>query len=101
MENSIENVHVVEYIDSNIIGAIKTIKPDENTNVDYLCKSYPHCNVTTIRQKINYLENKNKSLIKSHNGKNFYYLIDNSDNTWRLSFTQWPTVDNIISPGNS
>ena len=70
MENSIENVHVVEHIDSNIIGAIKTIKPDENTIVDYLCKSYPHCNVTTICQKINYLENKNKSLIKSHNGKN-------------------------------
>ena len=42
MENSIENVHVVEFIDSNIIGAIKTIKPDENTIIDYLCKRYPH-----------------------------------------------------------
>ena len=51
-----------------IIDEIKTIRcrnkkrPDENTIVDYLCKSYPDCNVTTIRQRITYLENKNKIL---------------------------------------
>ena len=65
MENPIENVDAVEVIDSNIIDAIKTIRyrnkkrPDENTIADYLCKSYPDCNVTTIRQRITYLENKN------------------------------------------
>ena len=73
-----------EVIDSNIIDAIKTIRyrnkkrPDENTIADYLCKSYPDCNVTTIRQRITYLENKNKILNKPHNGKNSYYLIDDS-----------------------
>ena len=73
-----------EVIDSNIIDAIKTTRyrnkkrPDENTIADYLCKSYPDCNVTTIRQRITYLENKNKILNKPHNGKNSYYLIDDS-----------------------
>ena len=39
-----------EIIDSNIINAIKKIRrlskkrPDENTIVDYLCKSYPDSN---------------------------------------------------------
>ena len=66
-ENPIENVDAVEVIDSNIIDAIKTIRyrdkkrPDENTIAYYLCKSYPDCNVTTIRQRITYLENKKKS----------------------------------------
>ena len=84
MENAIEHVDDVEVIDSNIIDAIKTIRyrnkkrPDENTIVDYLCKSYPDCNVTTIRQRITYLENKNKILNKPDNGKNSYYLIDDS-----------------------
>ena len=84
MENPIENVDAVEVIDSNIIDAIKTIRyrnkkrPDKNTIADYLCKSYPDCNVTTIRQRITYLENKNKILNKPHNGKNSYYLIDDS-----------------------
>ena len=47
MENPIENVDAVEVIDSDIIDAIKTIRycnkkrPDENTIVDYLRKSYP------------------------------------------------------------
>ena len=55
MENPIENVDVVEVIDSNIIDAIKTIRyrnkkrPDKNTIADCLYKSYPDCNVTTIR----------------------------------------------------
>ena len=72
----------VEVIDSDIIDTIKTIwyrnkkRPDENTIADYLCKSYPDCNVTTIRQRITYLENKNKILNKPHNGRNSYYLID-------------------------
>ena len=54
----------VEVIDSHIIDAIKTIRylnkkrPDENTIADYLCKSYPDCDVTTICQRIVYLENK-------------------------------------------
>ena len=67
MENPIENVDAVEVIDSNIIDAIKTIRyrnkkrSDENTIADYLCKSYLDCNVTTIRQRITYLENKKKS----------------------------------------
>ena len=84
MENPIENVDAVEVIDSNIIDAIETIwyrnkkRPDENTIADYLCKSYPDCNVTTIRQRITYLENKNKILNKPDNGKNSYYLIDDS-----------------------
>ena len=55
MENPIENVDSVEVIDSNIIRYIikKTIRyrnkkrPDENTIADYLCKSYPDCNVAT------------------------------------------------------
>ena len=74
----------VEVIDSNIIDAIKTIRyrnkkrPDENTIADYLCKSYPDCNVTTILQRINYLENKNEVLNKPHNGRNSGYLINNS-----------------------
>ena len=51
-------------------------RPDENTIADYICKHYPDCNVTTIRQRITYLENKNKILNKPHNGKNFYYIID-------------------------
>ena len=42
----------------------------------FLCKSYPDCNVRTIRQGIVYLVSKNKILITSHNGKNSYYLID-------------------------
>ena len=84
MENPIENVDAVEVIDSNIIGSIKKIRyrnkkrPDENTIADYLCKSYPDCNVTTIRQRITYLENKNKILNKPNNRKNSYYLIDDS-----------------------
>ena len=84
MENPIENMDAVEVIDSNIIDAIKTIryrnkkKPDENTIADYLCKSCPDCNVTTILQRINYLENKNKILNKPHNGRNSDYLINNS-----------------------
>ena len=84
MKNPIENVDSVEVIDSNIIDAIKTIRhrnkkrPDENTIGDYFCKSYPDCNVTTICQRITYLENKNKILNKLHNGKNSYYLIDDS-----------------------
>ena len=84
MENPIENVDAVEVIDSNVINAIKTIRyrnkkrPDENTIADYFCKSYPDCNVATIRQRITYLENKSKILKKSHNGKNSYYLIDDS-----------------------
>ena len=84
MENPIENVDAVEVIDSNIIDAIKAIKyrnkkrPDENSIADYLCKSYPDCNVTTIRQRIIYLENEKKILNKPHNGKNSYYLIDDS-----------------------
>ena len=51
----------VEVIDSNIIiDAVKTTRwrskkrPNENTIVDYLRKSYPDCNVTTICQKITY-----------------------------------------------
>ena len=84
MENPVENVDAVEVIDSNIIGAIKTIwyrnkkRPDENTIADYLCKSYPDCNVTTIRQRITYLENKNKILNKPHHGRNSFYSIDDS-----------------------
>ena len=84
MENPIENVDAVEVIDSNIIDAIKTIRyrnkkrPDENIIADYLCKSYPDCNVTTIRQRSTYLENKNKIFNKSHNVKNPHYLIDDS-----------------------
>ena len=84
MENAIEHVDDVEVIDSNIIDAIKTIlyrnkkRPDENTIADYLCKSYPDFNVTTIRQRITYLENKNKIWNKPDNGKNSYYLIDDS-----------------------
>ena len=75
MENTIENADAVEVIDSNIIDAIKTIRyrnkkrPEENTIADYLCKSYPDCNVTTICQRITYLENKNKILNKCHSGK--------------------------------
>ena len=67
MENPIEKADAVEVIDSNIIDAIKTVqypnkkRPGENTIADYLCKSYPDCNVTTIRQRITYLENKKKS----------------------------------------
>ena len=58
MENPMENVDAFEVIDSNIIDAIKTIRYcnkkrlDQNTIADYLCKSYPDCNVTTIRQSI-------------------------------------------------
>ena len=84
MESPIENVDAVEVIDSNIIDAIKTIRyhnkkrPDENIIADYLCKSYPDRNATTIRQRITYLKNKNKILNKPHNGKNSYYLIDAS-----------------------
>ena len=84
MENPIENVDAVEVIDSTITDAIKTIRygnkkrPDENTIADYVCKNYPDCNVTTIRQRITYLENKNKILNKPNNRKNSYYLIDDS-----------------------
>ena len=80
MENPIENVDAVEVIDSNIIDPIKTIRyrnikrPDENTFADYLCKICPDCNVTTIRHRIIYLENKT-ILNKSCNGKNSYFLI--------------------------
>ena len=53
---------------------ILSLKPFGN-----LCgKSYPDCNVTIIRQRITYLENKNKILNKSHNDRNSYYLIDDS-----------------------
>ena len=61
---------------------IKTIRcrnkkrPDKNSIVDYLCKSYPDYNVTSIRQKNTYLDNKNKILNKPHNGENSYYLTD-------------------------
>ena len=84
MENPIKNLDAVEVIDSNIIDAIKTIpcrnktRPEKNTIADYLCKSYPDCNVTTIHQKITYLENKNKNLNKPHNGRNSYCLINDS-----------------------
>ena len=84
MENSTENVDTIEVIDSNIIDAIKTIRcrnkkrPDKNTIVDYLCKSYPDCNVTTIRQRTTYLKSKNKILNKPRNGNNSYYLIVDS-----------------------
>ena len=50
MENSVENMDTTELIDSNIINATKKIRclskkrPDENTIVDYLCKSYPDSN---------------------------------------------------------
>ena len=63
MENPIENVDAVEVIDLNIIDTIKTIKchnkkrSNKNHIVDYLCKSYPDCNVTTICQRITYFEN--------------------------------------------
>ena len=63
MENPIENVDAVEVIDLNIIDTIKTIRchnkmrPNKNHIVDYLCKSYPDCNVTTICQRITYFEN--------------------------------------------
>ena len=81
MENSIENAAAIEVIDSNIIDAIKIIRyrnnkrPHENTIADYLCKRYLDCNVTTICQRITYLENKNKTLNTPHNGTNSYYLI--------------------------
>ena len=82
MENQIQNVDAAEVIDSNItdqkIRCRNKNRFDENTIVDYLCKSYPDCNVRTIRQRIAYLENKNKILNKPHNGKNSYYLIDDS-----------------------
>ena len=58
MENPIESVDAVEVIDWNITDTIKTIwyrnkkRPDENTIADYVCKSYPDCNVTTIGQRI-------------------------------------------------
>ena len=84
MEDPIGNVDVVEVIDLNIIDAIKTIRvgnkkrPDENTIVDYLYESYPDSNVTTIRRRITYLENKNEILNNPHKGKNSYYLIDDS-----------------------
>ena len=84
MENPIKNMDAVEVIDSNIIEAIKTIKwrnkkrPDGNTIVDHLCKRYPDCYVTTIRQRITYMENENKILNKLNNGKNSYYLINGS-----------------------
>ena len=81
-------VYWFKYIDQ-----IKTIRcrnkkrPDENTFVDYLFKSYPDRNVTTIRQRITYLENKNKILNKPHNGKTSYNIIDDSaiipdDSAW-------------------
>ena len=84
MENPIENVDAVEIIDSNIIDTIKSIRcrnkkrPDENNIVDYLCKSCLDRNMITIRQRITYLENKNKTLSKPNNGKDFYCLIDDS-----------------------
>ena len=55
MEKPIENVDAVEFVNSNITDAIKKIRcrnkkrPDETSIVNYLCKSYPDCNVTTIR----------------------------------------------------
>ena len=58
MKNPTETIDAVEVTDSNIIDAIKTIRcrnkkrPDKNTVVDYLCKSYLDCNVTTIRQEL-------------------------------------------------
>ena len=75
----IARCQLIDYIDT-----IKTIKccnkerPDENTIVDFLSKSYPVCIVTTLRQRIIYVENKNELLNKPHNGKNSYYLIDDS-----------------------
>ena len=84
MENPVENADAVKVIVSNVIDAIKTIryrnkkKPDENAIADYLCKIYPDCNVTTIRQRLTYLENKNKILNKPRNCKNSYYIIVDS-----------------------
>ena len=83
MDNPIASVDAVELIDSNIIDASKqsdvAIKRDVmEHNRNYLCKSYPDCNVTTIRQRITYLENKNKILNKPQNGKNSYYSTDDS-----------------------
>ena len=84
MDNTIENVYAVEVIDSNIIDAIKRISyhnkkiPYEYTIVDYLCKSYPDCNVATIRQRNAYLKNKNEILNKLHNGEKSYCLIEDS-----------------------
>ena len=96
-------MEAVEVSDSNIIDAVKTFRccnkkrPDENTIVDSLCKSYPDCNVTTIRQRITYLENKNKILNKTHNGNNSYYLIDDSAITPDDSTSpDDPTIDTII-----
>ena len=66
MENPIVNVDAAEVIDSNIIDSIKKVRyrnkkrPDENSIADCLCKSYPDSNLTTIRQRITYLENKKK-----------------------------------------
>ena len=84
MENPVENADAVKVIVSNVIDAIKTIryrnkkKPDENAIADYLCKIYPDCNVTNIRQRLTYLENKNKILNKPRNCKNSYYIIVDS-----------------------
>ena len=53
----------VEFTDSNVIDAIKSIRccnkkrPDENIIVHFLCKSHPDCNVTTINPRIAYFEN--------------------------------------------
>ena len=60
------------------IRCLSKKRPDENAIVDYLCKSYPDCNVITIRQRITSLENKNKILNKPPNGQNSYYLTDDS-----------------------
>ena len=99
----------VEVIDSHIIDAIRTIRccnqkrRDENTMVDYLCKSYPDCNVTTIRQRITYLENKNEILSKPHNGKNSYYLIDDSvimpDDSGSVDDPQSIPIFDLETPG--
>ena len=82
LTREIENNDDVEVNGSDITDTIITIRChnkmrlDKNTIAYFLCKSYPDCNVTTIRQGIVYLVSKNKILITSHNGKNSYYLID-------------------------
>ena len=57
MENSIENMDAVGVLVSNIIETIQAVRCynkkrfDGNIIVEFLCKSYPDCSVTTIRRK--------------------------------------------------
>ena len=84
MENPVENMDAVGVLDSNIIETIKAVRChnkkrfDGNIIVEFLCKRYPDCSVTTIRQRIIYLDYKNKILNKTYNDENLYYLIDDS-----------------------